>query len=156
MGIRNLNHRLVKIHRSYTVEEIARLFGTHKNTVRNWLRKGLRTVDERRPLIILGPVLIDYLKVRRAKNKRKCRPGEIYCVRCHEPRRPKDQLAAYRPLTPTSGNLVGRCPRCNIPIFRRVSLAKLSQVSADLQVSIPEAQQHIDESLKPSVNCDFK
>ena len=34
MRKRHPNHRLVKIHRSYTVEEIAELFAIHKNTVR--------------------------------------------------------------------------------------------------------------------------
>jgi hypothetical protein len=33
----------VKIHRAYTVEEAARLFGVHKNTVRTWLKTGSRS-----------------------------------------------------------------------------------------------------------------
>ena len=37
MKRRHPNHRLVKIHRSYTVEEIATLFGVHKNTVSHWV-----------------------------------------------------------------------------------------------------------------------
>ncbi len=36
MGKRHHNPRLVKLHRSYTVEQIARLFDLHKNTVRAW------------------------------------------------------------------------------------------------------------------------
>jgi hypothetical protein len=34
MKKRHPNYRKVKIHRSYTVEETASLFGNHKNTVR--------------------------------------------------------------------------------------------------------------------------
>jgi len=34
MGYRHPNPRLVKVHRNYLVEEIARLFRVHKNTVR--------------------------------------------------------------------------------------------------------------------------
>ena len=41
MRKRHPNPRLVKIHRNYTVEEIATLFGIHKNTVRDWVKAGL-------------------------------------------------------------------------------------------------------------------
>jgi transposase len=46
MGKRHPNYRLVKIHRSYAVEEIAKLFGIHKNTVRCWVKDGLATIDD--------------------------------------------------------------------------------------------------------------
>ncbi len=54
MRKRHPNHRLVKIHRSYTVEEIAHLFGIHKNTVRRWVKAGLAISDDKRPMLILG------------------------------------------------------------------------------------------------------
>jgi hypothetical protein len=41
-------------------------------------------------------------------------------------------------------------------MFRRVNLAQLAHVAGHLQVTSVEAQQHIDESHRPSVNCDFK
>ena len=41
MAKRHPNHRQVKIHHNYTVEEIASLFGIHKNTVREWIKAGL-------------------------------------------------------------------------------------------------------------------
>jgi len=36
------------------VEEVSRLFGIHKNTVRNWLRQGLAPIDVQRPTVIRG------------------------------------------------------------------------------------------------------
>ena len=54
MGARHPNPRLAKIHRSYSVEEIARLFNVHKNTVRNWLKQGLETIDGQRPTVVRG------------------------------------------------------------------------------------------------------
>ena len=54
MRKRRPNYRLVKIHRNYTVEEVARLFGTHNNTVRAWVKAGLPTCDGKRPTLILG------------------------------------------------------------------------------------------------------
>jgi hypothetical protein len=68
MGKRHPNYRLVKIHRSYAVEEIAKLFGIHKNTVRCWVKHGLATIDDKRPMLILGHVLVAFLQARRVKN----------------------------------------------------------------------------------------
>jgi hypothetical protein len=51
------NPHLVKIHRNYTVEEVARLFNIHKNTVRNWISGGLPVCDSNRPLLVLGSAL---------------------------------------------------------------------------------------------------
>ena len=65
MGGRTPNHRLVKVHRSYSVEEISSLLGVHKNTVRAWLKQGLPPIDGRRPTLVHGPTLIRLLKDRR-------------------------------------------------------------------------------------------
>lgn len=64
MKKRHPNPRLVKIHRSYTIEEIAKLFGVHKNTVRHWMKNGLTATDDKRPMLILGRVLAAFLQTR--------------------------------------------------------------------------------------------
>ncbi len=155
MGARNHNHRLVKIHRTYTVEEMANLFCVHRNTVRSWLGCGLATIDTRRPLLVKGSVLAIFLKKRRDNDKRPCKAGEFYCLRCREPMRPAESKVVYQPFTFDRGNLLGRCPVCDARICRRVSLAKLGQSIGDLYVTFPQAQEHIDETSYPSLNCDF-
>lgn len=149
------NPRLAKIHRSYTVDEIAKLYGVHRNTVRAWIARGLPTVDERRPVLVLGSHLAAFLQARRTANKRTCGPGEIYCLRCREPRRPVGGVVRYHPLTPTQGNLAGLCECCGAGLNRRASLAKLALVLGDLKVTVQQAPEHIDESAQPSLNCDF-
>jgi hypothetical protein len=61
----------------------------------------------------------------------------------------------YRALTPTQGNLVGQCGCCGAGLNRRVSLAKLPLVLGVLGVTLPQVQEHIDESPPPSLNSDF-
>lgn len=150
------NHRLAKIHRNYTVEEIAKLFGVHRNTVREWVKRGLPTSDRKRPMLILGRDLAAFLQARRLKNKRTCQPGEIYCVRCHTPKNPAGDMAEYQPVTTALGNLVGICPSCESMMYRRVNLAKLDQVRGKLDITMAQALRHIDESSQPSVNSDLK
>jgi excisionase family DNA binding protein len=154
---RHPNYRLVKIYRCYTVEEIARLFGVHRNTVWDWIkRRGLPTIDDRRPMFIHGRDLVDFLQKRRAKNKRKCQPGEIYCLRCRAPQKPAGDMADYKPITTTRGNLVAICPSCESMIHRGVNLGKLDQVRGNLQVTMPQALPHIVESSRLCVNSELR
>jgi hypothetical protein len=156
MGKRHPNHRLVKIHRSYTVEEIAKLFGIHKNTVRHWVKDGLTSIDDKRPMLILGHVLVAFLQARRVKNKQTCKPGELYCVRCRAPRSPAGDMAEYSPITEKFGNLVAICPDCNAMMNRHISMTQIEGFRGKMDISFPEALQHLIESARPSVNSDLR
>lgn len=155
MRKRHPNPRLAKIHRNYTVDEVANLFAVHRNTVREWVKRGMPVNDGKRPMLILGRDLAAFLTARRAKNKRTCQPGEIYCVRCRAPREPAGDMADYVPVTASLGNLVAICPACETMMYRRVNLAKLEQVRGKLDITMPQAPQHIGESAQPTVNSDL-
>lgn len=150
------NPRLAKMHRNYTVDEVAGLFDVHKNTVREWVKRGLPTTDNRRPMLVLGRDLISFLQTRRAANKRPCQAGEIYCLRCRAPQSPAGNMVDYQPVTTVAGNLVGICPTCDTMMYRRVNLGRLREVCANLDVTLPQPLQHIDESSQPSLNSDFE
>jgi hypothetical protein len=153
--VKRLNARRVTIHRSYTVDEAARLFNVHKNTVRNWIRMGLATVDERRPTLVLGLDLARFLHARRSRTRQRCGPGQLYCVRCRAPKHPADRRADYLPITTSSGNLRSRCPDCHGVICRLVSLGQLTAVAGDLEVKGTQAQQRITDTSGPGLNSDF-
>ena len=140
MHKRRLNHRLVKIHRSYTVEEAARVFGIHKNTVRAWIDAGLPVCKDMRPHLILGRELGAFLQARRAKKKRPCAVGEMYCFRCRAPRIPAGGMADFVPKTDVLGTLVGICPECSTMMYQRASVARLPAIRAKLDIAIMEAR----------------
>ncbi len=156
MGKRHPNPRRVKKHRSYTVEEVAKVCGVHKNTVRNWIKNGLTPIDSKRPMLIFGQNLATYLEAKRSKNKRPCKPGQIYCVKCRAPKFPAEDMAEYLPDTEKVGNLQALCPDCGSIMNRRVSLAKINPFLDKLDINFPQELRHLIDSTNPTVNCDLK
>ena len=156
MAKRRLNPNLAKIHRNYTVEEVAILYGVHKNTVRAWLKNGLKACNDTKPLLILGCDLREFLKTKNNQGKQKCKLWEIYCVRCREPKEPYGGMVDYQPRTSSKGSIVGLCPCCESPIYKFFSLAKLEGIIGKLDVGLPKALKHINELDKPFLNCDLK
>ena len=154
MGSRHPNPRLAKIHRSYSVDEMARLFDVHKNTVRRLAQARFggnrRPAPDRGPWRRNSPLPSD----RRARAKRACGPGRIYCLPCRAPKVPAVKMVECVATSDTAGTLRGICPDCDRMIYRRVNPQKLDAVRGDLDVTVTQAQPRIEETTKPNVNCD--
>ena len=156
MRKRHPNHRIIKGRRTYTVDEIARLFGLHKNTVHQWIKTGLPVIDDKRPILVLGEELISFLQARRAGKKQPCLPGQMYCVRCRAPRFPAGCMVDCRPLTEKIGNLSAICSACDSIMHRCVSMATLNVVRGEMDISFTQALSHIAEITQPTVNSDLR
>lgn len=137
------------------MEEIADLYGVFKGTVRNWIKAGLAVLNDKRPMLILGRDLVAFHQAKNSKNKLKCKPGEMYCVKCHAPKVPDGNMVDYEAVTEKIGNLVAICPTCYSTMNRRVSIAKLDQVLGKMDITLPLPLQHIVESNQPSGNSDL-
>ena len=146
MGKKHPNWRRIKTNRTYSTEDMARTLDIHKNTIRNWMGVGLRTVDDKRPYLFRGAIVIDFLRERRQNAKRPLLPGQIYCLPCHAPKSPALDMVDIVPLNEIVGNLCGLCPDCSRMIHRRVSLANLASVSGHLEVTLPNGPLRIRES----------
>jgi hypothetical protein len=156
MGKRVPSPQRVKIHRSYTVDDAAQLFGCHRNTIRHWQKQGLKPIDGRRPVVFEGLSLAAFLESRRGARRRRLQPGEIYCLPCRAPKEPAADMAEYVPLTDARGNLRGICPTCGRLIHRVVSRAQIEAVRGKLDIAFTELSPRIRETSGPSVDCDFK
>jgi hypothetical protein len=155
MAVRRLNAGLVKIHRSYSIEEAARTLGVHKNTIANWLKNGLNPIDDRRPVLVQGFVLRTFLQERRSRQKMRCAVGELYCLKCRAPKSPLDRRAIYIPLSSSGGNLKGRCSDCLSIICRRISIVRLHEFGAVLTISYKQAQPRINDRSAPCLKCEL-
>jgi hypothetical protein len=138
MGARRPNPRLAKIHRNYSVAQIAEMYGVHRNTVRRWLKSGLARIEGKGQPIVLGTELRRFHQERRQKAKRPCPPGFMYCFGCRVPRESVGKVADLIRMNATSGNLRGLCPHCGSLMHRRVTLAKLDAVCGRLDITEKE------------------
>lgn len=148
-----LNPQLAKLHRSYTVDEVARLFDAHRNTVRGWFKAGLPAIDDHRPIMVQGRALRAFLQGRRDRAKRPCLPGTLYCCKCRSPREPAPGSAVFEARAAGAGTLRALCATCGCRMFRRAGLASLAGIMPQIPVRIVEAALHIEERPPPSAIC---
>lgn len=144
----------VKLHRIYSVQELAGCLGVHKNTVRHWQDAGLKAIDGNRPTLFSGKTTRAFLLARQTSRKRPCPPGTIYCFKCREPRPPALGMVEFIPGSGTTGNLAALCDTCGTMMHRRANVAKISTIMPRLAVQIRQAPSRLIERTRPSLNCD--
>ncbi len=87
-----INCRGVNKYRSYTIRELLPLLvpPVGEKTFQRWMDKGLKIVPgSKKPILILGSDLKEFLKNKDAKKKVKLKRNEFLCLKCKEPRRAK-------------------------------------------------------------------
>lgn len=143
--------RGVKVHRNYTVDEAARVLGVAKITVRRWIKGGLPALTDRKPTLILGSDLAQFLSHRKTA-RQACQPHECFCVKCRGPRRPAADMAEFIHLTPTLGNLRGICPICGTLMHKRIRRDALEPLHRILDLTFAKGLPRITERADPSLN----
>jgi len=119
MTTRRASPQSVKLHRSYSVPELAACVGVHKNTVRHWQRDGLAPIDKGRPVLFQGASVRAFLAKRSASRKQPCPPGTLYCFRCRLPRPPALGMVDCIAATGVSGNFRAICETYDTIMHRR-------------------------------------
>lgn len=154
MPSRRVNPNRIKLHRSYSVEELARCLDVHKNTVRHWQANGLEPIDKARPILFQGEVIRAFLSKRKASRKRPCPAGTLYCFRCRTPRAPALGMVDFVAMRPGSGNLRALCECCETIMHRRVREPEIARIMPGCTVQFVEGQPSLSGQPAPSLNCD--
>ena len=152
--MKRINPRLAKKHRSYTIRELADLLGVHKNTVRQWIKNGLSMVEGTRPVLILGCEFQAWFGKQRKDAKRPCQPGQMYCFKCREPKRPALGMVEYAATNTATGNLKALCETCETIMHQRIRLANIATRMPGMDIQITQAPSRIVARAHPSPNCD--
>lgn len=154
MSGRRINPNLIKLHRTYSVPELARRCQVHKNTVLHWRKAGLSPIDGSKPILFHGSAVREFLKTRIARRKQPCGPGRLFCFRCRAPRAPAFGLVDYVAITARSGNIRAFCVTCEAIMHRRVSRSALAATMPGLDIQFSEHPPHLIGSTSSSLNCD--
>ncbi len=156
MSGKRVNYRLVKRYRNYTVGDISRLLTVHKNTVREWIKRGLPVIDGQKPTLVLGSELKCWLAQRRKAAKQPCGPGELYCLKCRMPKRPALGMVDYKSKNDLTGCITALCESCERPINRNARFTDLPIIMPGMAIQFAEHQSSISGRANPPSNCDLK
>jgi hypothetical protein len=152
---RTYNPRLVSQTLSYSVQEIAELFGLHKNAVLRWIKDGLSVNDQRKPYLVHGSALTSYLKGKQGSRKHKCKPDEFFCCKCRVPRKAWESQADIVVRNESKLSISALCVVCGTKIHRAGAVKKLAEYQKIFSIQTLEGQ-HIIDRMPAAVMCDSK
>lgn len=155
MKRRKYNTRRISLKISYSVQEIAELFGIHKNAALNWIKTGLKIIDQKKPYLINGADLVDFLNIRQKKRKHKCKPDEFYCFKCRLPRKSSPGSVLITPRNIHRLKITAKCSVCLTNVFKEGSAKKRTEIEQNY-AAVSQPQEHIIVCKEVSINSDIK
>ncbi len=130
MSKRLYTHRRLRYWYTYDIDEICAVFadkGLHPQTVRGWIKAGLKTIDSGKPVLIYGNDLISFLKKRNDQNKCSTAFDQFYCFKCRDARSVFQNRIAIK----QQGQFLkasGHCRQCKTRMYKSYSLAAYPQL----------------------------
>lgn len=121
---KRLDPRRLRAVLTYDVRELGRALGVTPGTVRAMIRRGMPTLTDQRPTLILGQAARDFIERERVEAKKPLSPDQLYCLSCKAPTRPWEKLVDLVG-TARSPRLVGICELCEGRCSRVVGASRL-------------------------------
>ena len=97
----------------YDVEQIMALYGVCRNTVTNWLKAGLRRVDDLHPILVTGTELIRFHADRAFARRRPLKTGQFKCNVCRTAVYPDVETVSFKKAQSGPHVISARCPDCS-------------------------------------------
>ena len=132
---RKQSWRLARINWLYTLDEVRDLYGVSRNTPANWIRQGLKPIDDATPIAVEGSELNRFHKQRWLDSKRPIGNAELYCGPCDRPTTPQSGLIRFKSNERGAGSIMASCCRCGKAVERFVSSTQAKQFLSNYQVN---------------------
>lgn len=121
---------------AYTVPEAAETLSVTPGAIRLWLKQGLPSMTSKRPTLILGENLREFLQARRAKSKVRMALDEFYCLGCKQAQKPLGMMADAIPQQAGNTRLVGLCPACGHVCNRMIRTTDLLSLGRIFDIAV--------------------
>ena len=122
------NYKLIESNRSYSTEKIKKLIGIHEQTIREWVNQNNLECVSKKPILIYGAVLKEFIKNRNESHKKTLNFNEFKCLKCKAISIPKDnQISIYHNKN-SSIRATGVCQNCDnefSKVFKKNSIEQL-------------------------------
>lgn len=125
----------IKTRESYTTKRISQEIGVHPRTVQEWVKEGLKPIENSSPYYFMGYEIKRFLEEKLKSRKIKLNPDEFYCTKCRKAVRPTDKDVWISVSSRTIGNqgfkattVKGICENCNSRINRFSHTGRVDEV----------------------------
>ena len=156
---RNVNR--IRLRRSYTMAEVAKVLDVHIRTVQRWHGEGMLPIEKNdRPMLFEGAFVRAFVKNRLAARKCRLRRGEFYCLRCGTGVSAAIESVAVELTDRRIGKnarairVRGTCPKCHAVVVRLESTRSI--FDTPWWPKLRQADQRLIGSHGTCLNADFR
>lgn len=159
MSRRLYPHKRVRYWYAYNIDEICSVFadkGLRPQTVRSWIKGGLKTIDSGKPVLVYGHDLISFLKKRNDRNKCSTTFDQFYCFKCRDAR----SVFQNRISIEQQGQFLkakGHCRQCKTRMCKSYNMAAYSQLRKTFKlVGVSELNDCSNSTDKTHIDTEVK
>lgn len=133
---RKFNPRLIKSNTSYSVSEVSLLLHVGENSVRHWIKSGLKVIDGKTPTMIHCEELRTFLTKKQSAKKKTCNQDEMFYFSCREPRKISENSVILLNKNDKILQLKARCQTCKSFMTRKYSSNKFAEIEQFFALSV--------------------
>ncbi|MFG5382456.1 helix-turn-helix domain-containing protein [Yoonia sp. R2-816] len=129
------NPMAVKSALTYDINEAAVALGKTPATIRNWIKDGLAVMSSRKPYLILGAAIQEYLRAKYKAAKRPLGPDQLFCLSCRAAQRPAGMSVTIGRISQRTSLLKGVCERCDGVCTRMIATSTADSFAAAFKIT---------------------
>lgn len=126
------NSNLIISNRSYSTEKIQKLIDIHPQTIRSWCNEGGLTCISKKPILIYGAILKEFIKNRNESHKKTLEFNQMKCFRCKAISVPKNnEVTLYNNKNGSIRAVAihSCCEKIELSkLYKKIDIEKLKQV----------------------------